>query len=665
MGDEPDGLTVETSSPMRSRSRRGAGWSLKVPLLLCALLGLPGAAAAQEPPDTIRADTLRADSLRADSLGVDTLGVGDPSGLDARGDSVSADTIFYNLPRMDAAGPSGWDQGVWSWDRDEILASGAVSLADLFADVPGVIAMLSGDYGTPVALTAFGVGGGRVRIFRDGFEVLPLEGGVADLARIGLGGISLVRLERSLGELVIHMEGLEYEDGRPYSMVEAGTGDLNTNLFRGTFANPTALGGSVALALERADSRGARGDEAGNVTGTWLRYQLHRGDGAGLALDYRRMASESAGEVYASPVTRSDVTVRGRASLAPGVNAEAYWGSSSHTVEDEAPRYALEGGSRSQVGARASLERGGFFAQGAYRRFGGDDLPSGRLDLSVGADVPQVGGFSARLDRASWDGTSTQARGVRGWTRPVLGLSVFGSWESGRQGARTFPLLGTPEPDTLASTDPVADSLEIALDPSFRVTERTTTRYGARWAWRDVALAGARLRIDADSLLPLGFEPDRGEPALAGGIREGWEVWGRLPMPLHGLRLEGSLQQWDEPWSYLPRRTYTGAFVFHDTYFPTGNLELWWTLGVRGHDAMSVRQVVGEELNDEGEVVGPELASVPFYQNWYARLQLRIVTVRIFIGWENFAIRRDLQNLPGRLLPATRAVYGLRWTLWN
>jgi len=80
---------------------------------------------------------------------------------------------------------------------------------------------------------------------------------------------------------------------------------------------------------------------------------------------------------------------------------------------------------------------------------------------------------------------------------------------------------------------------------------------------------------------------------------------------------------------------------------------------------MTVRQVVGEATDDEGNVVGPELASVPFYQNWYARIQARIVTVRIFIGWENFAIRRDLQSFPGRLLPATRATYGLRWTMWN
>ena len=84
-----------------------------------------------------------------------------------------------------------------------------------------------------------------------------------------------------------------------------------------------------------------------------------------------------------------------------------------------------------------------------------------------------------------------------------------------------------------------------------------------------------------------------------------------------------------------------------------------------GNQLPTVRQVVGEEADEEGNVVGPELAGVPFYQNWYVRMQIRIVSVRVFIGWENFAVRRNLQNYPDRLLPITRAVYGLRWTLWN
>lgn len=618
------------------------------------LLAGAGSARAQVRPDVTRPvpDEVVADSLMA------------ADSLQARQDSIAAaDSVFYNLPRLGRKRVVGWDQDVWQWEYEELLALGAVTLADLVAEVPGVTTLLGGDFGNPVGFTAFGLGGGRLRIFRDGFEVLPLEGGVPDLARVGLAGINSVLLERHPGELVIRMESLRYEDARPYSLIEAGTGDLNTNLFRGTFAIPRGLGGSIAVGLERADSRGARGNAAGNRTGTWLRYQLHRGDDAGLSVDFRRMGTETQVEAFASPVTRTDLTVRGTARLVGGLVGEAYWGRSTHKVEDIREIYAEEGGRRSQMGVRAALEQGPFSVEGAYRRFGGDDLPSGRLDVSVGADDRAVGGFSASYQRASWPETATSGKRVQGWTSSFLGFSLFGAWESGTVGARTGPVTTPLPPDSLAEAPPV-DSTAVPV-PLFRVTDRKATRFGARWSWRGIGLAGARVKVEADSLLPLGSELDRGGPAVAGGTRTGWEASAQLPTFLKGLSVQGSYQTWDDDWPTMPKRSYQGAFVYHRTFLETGNFEWWWTLGVRGHDPMTVR-ILAEGSAQPGD---PDeditLASVPFYQNWYVRMEARIVTVRIFIGWENFAIRRNLQDVPGQLLPQTRAVYGLRWTMWN
>jgi hypothetical protein len=42
-----------------------------------------------------------------------------------------------------------------------------------------------------------------------------------------------------------------------------------------------------------------------------------------------------------------------------------------------------------------------------------------------------------------------------------------------------------------------------------------------------------------------------------------------------------------------------------------------------------------------------------------------VVTVRIFIRWDNLSIRTNNQDIPGRVLPRTRAMYGVRWTLRN
>jgi hypothetical protein len=91
----------------------------------------------------------------------------------------------------------------------------------------------------------------------------------------------------------------------------------------------------------------------------------------------------------------------------------------------------------------------------------------------------------------------------------------------------------------------------------------------------------------------------------------------------------------------------------------SGNLELWWSFGVRGHDPMSVF-VPADGTGGTGGLV-----TVPFYQDWYARIQVRIVTVRLFLGWDNFTLRRSLQNFPDRNLPYLRSFFGLRWDMWS
>ena len=70
-------------------------------------------------------------------------------------------------------------------------------------------------------------------------------------------------------------------------------------------------------------------------------------------------------------------------------------------------------------------------------------------------------------------------------------------------------------------------------------------------------------------------------------------------------------------------------------------------------------------LDPEADPLDQTLLTVPWYQSWYGRLQVRVVTVHVFIMWENFTVRQENQDYPGRLLPATRALYGVRWSLWN
>ena len=615
---------------------------LRAPLVAAALT-------ASLAASTVGAEAqIRPDSLPADTVLVP---VPDAPAPDQAEDSVSADTIFYNPPSLAVGAPPGFATGVWEWDRAEIMGSGANTVAELVAEVPGVITLLGGDYGTPVAITAFGTGGGGVRVISDGMEVMPLAGGVADLQRVGLGGIERVRLERSGNEMRVELISHRYAEGRSYSLIEAGTGQLDTNVFRGLYADPTALRGSLGVALERADTRSYGQDEGGNRTGMWFRYQLHLRNRAGIAVDARRMSSETQVTAYASSARRNDVAIRARAELVSGLAVEAYSAWSSHRVDDRRPDYDYEGGTRTQLGGRLAAARAGAWALGEMRFHPDDDLLRYRLDAAAGYAAGRLG-LMGRVSRAGWEGRDVISYAGTAWLTPLPSVTIFGSWDEGTYAARSAPLLDvrpSPVPPDTAPTPPPA--------PTFETAERRVLRAGASLTALGVTVSGAALRAEADTHLPLGLELDRGAASVTGRTYEGFELWGSLPTPWASLRLEGSYQAWDEGGPYLPKEIYRGAFVFRRTYLASGNFELWWTLGVRGHDPMEVF------VPPSGGSVG--IATVPFYQSWYGRIQARILTVRLFFGWENFTIRRNLQNFPDRVLPVTRSFFGLHWELWN
>jgi hypothetical protein len=607
------------------------------------VLGLgvvPRTVAAQEPPDTVQvADTVVADSLRLqDSL--------------AMADTVSPDTIFHNMPMSMAGLPASYATGVWQWDRDAIMASGANTLAELFQEVPGLITLLGGDYGTPAAMSAFGQGGGGYRIVRDGFEVYAVDGAVADLQRIGLVGIQRVRLDRSLGRMVVELFTYRYDDGRPFSVVEAGTGEFDTNLLRGVYADPTALFGSVAGGLERVDTRG-RGpgrDEAGNRTGSWARYQIHPNDRTALGIDFRRVSTETRVSTLAPRTSRSDLVLRGGWRIVPALTLEAYTGRSSLSVGGDPLDVDPRGGARRHHGARIGLDRGALWMSAAARLFEGE-LPSHGIDASGGYTRARWGGVAGRWSTESWNDIGVSSVGARAWVSPLPGATLFGAWENGDYGGREGPLMDEAGPPPLAlPTGPQPGEAAI--------TARETLRVGGVLSHWGATLGGAALYASSDSVRPLGTELDLGAPAVAGVHRNGWEAMAVLPTGWEGLTLEGSYQWWDEDGPYLPAQVYRGSFEFHRIYMDTGNLELWASLGVRGHDPMSV-------LVDDMAEGGSGLVTVPFYQSWYFRVQVRVVTVRLWLGMDNFTFRRNLQQYPDRLLPYARSFFALRWDMWN
>lgn len=614
---------------------------------LTVLVTVVGAAPlrAQEPPDSV---VIRDSLAVQESLATDSLAVGDT----VPGDSISADTIFYNLPRVRGSEPVGFATGVWEWDRHAIMADGANTLAELFQRLPGVVALLGGDYGTPASVTAFGGGGGGYRILRDGLEVYAAEGGVPNLQLVGLAGISRIRLDRSMGQMTIEMWSHEYDDGRPFSIIEAGTGDLDTNMFRGVYADPTAFGGSIAAGLERMDTRGRERDrsEGGNRTGSWVRYQYHAGDRFGLALDYRTVSSQTRVEEFTPTSGRSDVSVRAAFEALAGVTVSAFAGQSTYTVDSPADSSLFVGGSRTQVGGTLGVDRGPLWLHGSYRNFEGA-LPSGRADVRGGISDERWGGISGQWSSSSWNDIDASSYRARAWFTPARFATLFGSYEDGSFGSRAEVLsegVGTP---------PLSPDRSFEEGPGV-VLDRTGARAGLALSRWGVSLAGATLYSYSNQVQPLGLELDDQATPVVGVHRNGYEGMAVLPTFMEGLTLEGSYQYWDEEGPYQSTQIYRGAFEFHRVFMESGNLELWASLGVRGHDPMQV--FVADDMSGSGSV-----AQVPFYQSWYWQAQVRVVTVRFWLGMDNFTLRRDLQTYPDRVLPFGRSFFALRWDLWN
>ncbi len=619
------------------------------------------------PPDTVTV---------SDSLGAVPDSLAPPPDSLLAADSLADSLVVVLFPELPDPSRGGWATGVWEWDREALLGNQALSLAQLLDQIPGTIALRGGDFGTPNVVTAFGGGGGRVRLYIDGFELMPLRAGAPDLAQVGLAGFKHVRVRRSTDGLRVELTSLEVDDPRPYSLVEVGTGDLQTNLLRATFSHPNTLGGSLAFTLDRLDTQGTGRNEPGAMTGGWLRYTRPLGSRLSLRGELRRISALRPASLYTPEQQgRSDWAVRARADLAPGLTAEVFTGRSSATAPVDTTAASTPSLlSRGQTGIRLTAERAfgdrlGLWTTGRWTRMSGAAWPERTLEVAAGLNS-FLGGVEGSWSRENWLGADLSAKSLRAWTAPVFGLSVFGER---RDGVTGIPLRLSDPRDTIPEIP------RLAGPPVSFTTERRSTRAGAQFAWAGLSLGVARIEMEQDRLAPFGFPMDSAGVVQDGGARSGREASVRLPLYFDGLYASASYQVWDEDapdWRYLPRESWNGQLGYHNTFLPTENFEIRTEIGLEGREPMVVPFVAPQDTGGdppgegipEGEPtgdIGPGFLTVPYHQSWYFRLQIRILTVHVFILTENFTAERELQDFPERFLPGGRSIYGIKWTLWN
>lgn len=648
MGSTPRRSRVACARRARPRSRPGAT-CFRTWLALGLGLALAATPLRAQDPDEPTPPPPPADTAAADTAAADTAaGPGATVEVDttATGDTVALPPV---LVRFREPAGTDWRSGVWEWDRDALMASSALTLTHLLERIPGLTPLRFGYIGMPEAVTAFGLTGGRVEVVLDGYALDPLDGSTVDLAAIELNQLRRVRVERRLDEIRIEIETDEPTGARPYSRITAGTGDvLDTQLLRGMFMAPGAPGGPLALGVERLSTDGLDRSEPAVAFAGWLKWSL-LSDSSGLQLEYRRnRLSRDPATPLAGEAVRQDWVLRARGALSDAVTTEAFVGLSSldfpaDTVVDdeggvdsggdEAPaqdpalRPPIDGSA--QAGLRARYTASGAWAEAETRLRGGEGLPELEAALTGGARLPGPVRVEAGARVQRWHGGERAAAGrLRAEAGPLRGVRVFAETTDGHRG---IPALR----DSAGS--PV-------------VTGRSASRIGAEYASGRLRAGVAAVRVATDSVPTFGLPFDRVGTLFPGGTVQGWEASARVPSPWRPLALEASYSAWPagERWIYLPDRSWRLALDYHHLPMESGNLELFARLETHHRGSMAVPAPDG-------------LAQVPGMTVWDFTFQVRVLSVRAFMRWENLTHQRDLFDFPGRVFPGQRLVYGVKW----
>lgn len=606
----------------RSGPRPGPGAVLSVAVAATVVTGVP--LAAQDPrPDPSAPDTMVADTAPAVPPG--------GGAAPALQDTVRADTTPEPPPRLLAwpgAAQAAWRAGVWAWDRDALLRSGAFTLSELLERVPGLSPVRSGLYGQPEVISTAGGAPGRVEVRLDGYVLDGLRSTGYDLSDLEIMQLESVRVERWPDRLRIDLRSFTPTDATSKTLVEAGTGDQDTNLFRGSLRVPRILGGPLAAGLERLSTNGIVPTGSASRSSVWAGWTLVSG-ASGMQLEVRSTSVDRSGPEGAGTLSRSDWVARARTRPFTATAAEVFVGAS--TVDDsigavETRRSGL------QAGVRLALDTSLVHLAAAARFRTLEGLPATAVEADVAAG-PVLGlgvhGFGRWED---WgDLGTTRSWGARALLGPLAGLAAFAEATGGR--------VGVPFRANLA--DPL-------------LHRSRSVRAGAEFSRWGLHLGGAVARIEADSVPGLGVAFDTLGP-YAGPDNQVLDVVVRVPTGWKPLWFEGSYTRVldDVETLYVPDELRRGAIVYHQLPLPSGNLEIYARLEHWRRGAMLAPDAAGNV------VTVPRNGQYDFY------LQIRVVSVRTFLRWHNFTLRREQYDLPLHAFPIQRIYYGVKWSFTN
>ncbi len=177
-----------------------------------------------------------------------------------------ADSVQARIGRGDVM-PSIEIGDSYTFDRETLFRTGALTVGDLLDRIPTITAFRSGWLAAPQTV-AYGGDFSRVRLFIDGIELDDLEarnGAAPDVHSFPIWALERLTLVRTASELRIEMRSWEYRLTVPYTRVDVLTGDLSTTLYRVFYGKRYYNGTGLQIAAQQygvTDTRyGGGGDQ--------------------------------------------------------------------------------------------------------------------------------------------------------------------------------------------------------------------------------------------------------------------------------------------------------------------------------------------------------------------------------------------------------------------
>jgi hypothetical protein len=629
-------------------------------LLLLLLLLLPATARAQVRPDTVRPDTVPGDTVPGETVRVpipatsvepDTL----PADSLQKQDSTYAVPVF---PRFRDRRPTGWAYRRWEWDRESLLRFHGFSLLDLLDQVPGVVVTRTGDFGSPAGVSALGMGGARLRIFRDGYELDPLGLSTPDIQQIGLVDLETVRVELGPGEIRVDLVPMRLPDPRPYSLIEAGTGNYDNKLLRAVLMRQAKRHSTFTAAYDLLSTRGVGFASPYSLGAGRISWGYALSERTGLQLEYERDRVDRTAELYPLSAKVSTLLLRGRSELRPGLVVDGMLGRATRTPDEgdplTVPLHTV------QAAARAGYDFSRGWADASIRTRSG----SMSAVAAPGLELASTGHFTLlpRLD-AGYDvrtGSVGGAGGLR-WSATAraggaAGLAAFATISGGRRA------LGLVRDSTRYVDHGLDDLGEEQIDtigePFFTTTSTGIgeVRLGTEWIRGEALVGVAAIAEAAGRVVPFGLGFDDGVEPLDVDAAKGVEARASLPVPgTNGsVRLHGWFDYWMDRGGrpYLPVEQARASLEFHNLFYED-QLEPTLRFDLTQRGAAIVPLAGGEE------------ATTDPYALLDLFLQIRILSLRAYLLWPNLLNYRTAFDVPGQRLPSTRLIYGVRWFFRN